>query len=120
MTNLRDIIYHCRGVIGNHPFLIDKFLKVSKPVEPDNPTDDEKAAAKISTKYAYMTKSFLSGLNQVRYSESLNDLHNTFRIGRDEYPKTLTAPYDLAIKWKGDVKGPRMTPNYGLDFSIES
>ena len=36
MTNLRDVISHCGGVIGNHPFLVDKFLKAAYPADPDN------------------------------------------------------------------------------------
>ena len=41
-------------------------------------------------------------------------------MGRDEYLKTLTAAYDLAINWKGDTKGPRVTPNDGIAFTTKS
>ena len=47
-------------------------------------------------------------------------MHNAFRMGRDEYLKTLTAAYDLAINWKGDTKGPRVTPNDGIAFTTKS
>ena len=38
MTNLRDMISHCGWFIGNHTFLIEKFLKAVEPADPDNPT----------------------------------------------------------------------------------
>ena len=49
MTNLRDVISHCGGVIENNPFLVDKFLKATYPADPDNPTENETAAAKNET-----------------------------------------------------------------------
>ena len=63
MTYLRDVISHCRRFIGNRPFLVDKFLKVAKPVDPDDPIDDEKSAENNSTAKAYMATAFLSGIN---------------------------------------------------------
>ena len=84
MTNLRDIISHFGGVIGNHPFLVDKFLKAADLADPDNPTENETAATKTATEEAYMATAFLSGLNNARYGALLNELHNAFRMGRDE------------------------------------
>ena len=66
-------------------------------MDPDNPTDNEKPAANNSTEEAYMATAFLLGLNRGRYGVLLNDLQNAFHMGRDEYPKTLTAVYDMAI-----------------------
>ena len=43
---MRDVISHCGGVIGNHPFLVDKFLKAVDPTDLLNTTEDETAAAK--------------------------------------------------------------------------
>ena len=63
MTYLRDVISHCGWFIGNHPFLVDNFLKAAKPVDPDDPTDGEKLAVNNSTEEAYIATAFLSGLN---------------------------------------------------------
>ena len=38
MSNLRDVISHCGGVIVNHPFLVEKFLKAADPTDSLNPT----------------------------------------------------------------------------------
>ena len=84
MTNLRDVISHCGGVIVNHPFLVEKFLKAADPVDPDNPTENETYAAKTATEKAYMATAFLSGLNSARYGVLLNEFHSTFCMVRDE------------------------------------
>ena len=52
-----------------------------------------------------MAMAFLSEINNARYEALLNELHNAFCMGRDEYPRTLTYAYDLEINWKGDTKG---------------
>ena len=41
-------------------------------------------------------------------------------MGRNNYPKTLTVPYDLAVNWEGDTKGSSVSPNDGLVFTTES
>ena len=106
MKNLRCIISHCGGVIVNHPFLVDKFLKAEDPGYPGNPTYNETAAANTTTEEAYMVTEFLSGLNRSRYGVLLNEIHNAFSMGRDKYPKTLTSTYDLEINWNGDTRDP--------------
>ena len=117
LTNPRDFISHCRGVIGNHLLMIEKFPKASNPVDPDNTMANDMAAANNSTKEAYMATEFLSSLNRGRYGDMLNELHNAFHMGRDKYPKTLTAAYNLAINWKGAAKGHNLTPKSGVEFS---
>ena len=49
MKNLRDVISHSGGVIGNHPFLVGKFLKAIDPSDPGNPTENDTAEAKTAT-----------------------------------------------------------------------
>ena len=63
MKNLRDVIFHCGGVIGNHLFLVDKLLKASDPEDPNNPTENDMASSKTSTEEPYMEMPFLSGIN---------------------------------------------------------
>ena len=120
MSNLRDIISHCGGVIGNHPFLVDKLLKAAELVDKKNHTEEETTTSKTATEDAYMATEFLSGLNNAIYRALLNDLHHAFCMGRDEHPKTLTSSYDLAINWKGDSKGVGVTPNDSVSFTTEA
>ena len=84
MTNLRDVISHCGGVIGNHPFLVEKFLMAADPAYPDNPMEKGPAASKTATEEAYMSTALLSGMKSARYGVLLNELHNAFRMGRDK------------------------------------
>ena len=67
-----------------------------------------------------MATAFLSGLNSARYGVLFNEMENAFRMGRDEYPKTLIYSYDLSINWKGDTKVIRVTPNDGVAFTADS
>ena len=83
MTNLIDVISHFGGFIGNHPFLVDKFLKAADLADPDNPTENETAASNTAIEEAYVSTAFLSGLNKSRYWVLLNKLHNTLRMVRD-------------------------------------
>ena len=118
MSNLRDVISHFGGVIGNYPFLVEKFLKAAYPSYPENPTENDTAAAKTASEEACMATAFLSGLNSARYGVLFNEMENAFRMGRDEYPKTFTAAYNLAIIWKGGTKGNDMTPNDSVAFTM--
>ena len=67
-----------------------------------------------------MATAFLSGINNIRYGALLKELYNAFCIGRDEYPKTLTPAYDMAINQKGDTKGVGVTPNDDVPFTTKS
>ena len=66
MTNLRDVIYHCRGVKGNHPFVIGKILKAEQSRYPVDPTNEEMSASKTSTEQAYTATVLIPGLSQGR------------------------------------------------------
>ena len=66
-----------------------------------------------------MATAFLSGLNRSRNRVILKKLHNNFCMGRNEYPKTLTAPYYLVINYKGYTKGPSLTLNDGVAFTTK-
>ena len=67
-----------------------------------------------------MATALLSGINHARYGDLLNELHNAFRMGRDEYPKMLTSTYNLTINWKGDIKGVNVTPNDGVAYTTKA
>ena len=89
MSNLRDAISHCGGVIGNHPFLVEKPLKAADLADPENPTENDRSAAKTATEEVYMATAFLSGINISRYGALLKELQKHFCMGRDGNPKTL-------------------------------
>ena len=88
---MRDVISHCGGVIVNDPFLVEKFLKAADTEDKDNPTEEDTTIDKNATEEAYMETAFLSGINNAIYGALLNNLHNAFHTGHNEYPKTLTS-----------------------------
>ena len=53
MSNLRDVISHCVGVIVNHPFLVEKFLKAADPADPDNPTKKRRTQPRLNRRGLY-------------------------------------------------------------------
>ena len=59
MMNLRDVIFHCGGVIGNHSSQVHKLLKAADPEDPEKPTENDTASSKTSTEEPYMDMSFL-------------------------------------------------------------
>ena len=66
---------------------MNKFLKAADPTDPLKPTEDETGAAKTVTEEAYMATLLQSGINNSMYGEMLNEMHNAFCMGRNEYPK---------------------------------
>jgi hypothetical protein len=48
--------------------------------------------------------------DQSRYKKLLQDLSNAFTTGTDNYPKTLTAAYNLKVNYEFDAKPPSQPP----------
>ena len=49
----------------------------------------------------------------------MNEIHNEFRMGWDEYPKTLKNTYNLAINFKGDTGSVSAPQNGGVEIVTE-
>ena len=63
-------------------------------------------------------------LNWVRHSSLVMYLKNQYTLGVDAYPKTLMAAYNLAIKWKKDMRSdPNPTyyrkPDKGVNLATD-
>ena len=83
LQNLCDVILHFGGSIGDHQSLATHFLKHAN-IDKAQATDDETERDKSEAIEAYMATEYVTGLNQHRFGQMLNNLHNDFRIGRDE------------------------------------
>ena len=46
----------------------------------------------------------------------MNDLHNEFRMGYNEYPKIITSAYDLTINCKVNTGSVAVPTNYGVSL----
>ena len=52
----------------------------------------------------YVAVHYLRHLNVKRHGSLLTHLQNQFTLGTDKYRKTLTAAYNLSIKWKSEIE----------------
>jgi hypothetical protein len=52
----------------------------------------------------YVACHYLRHLNVKRHGSLMTHLQNQFTLGTDMYPKTLTAAYNLSIKWKSGIE----------------
>ena len=50
VSNMRDVISHCSGVIVNRPLLADKFLKAADPEDPETPRKTRRPQPKLRQK----------------------------------------------------------------------
>ena len=82
--------------------------------------DPQVETMKTDSKEAYMAIIFLYGLNHNMYRHIMNEIHNYFRMGRDEHTKYLTSAYDLAINWNGKLAYMDVPTNDGVDLLTEN
>ena len=115
-TKPMDVIVHFSSILEDHLLLINNKLKEAG-VGPLYVTDVQQIeTAKSESKDAYTVVAFLFGLNQNSYGQLMNDLHNTFRMGRYEYHTYPTTDYDLSKNWKGNPASTAVSPNNGVAF----
>jgi hypothetical protein len=53
---------------------------------------------------------FISNADKTRYGRLIEDLHNNYLMGQDNYPRTLNQAYNLLVNWQQD---PRNMIQYG-------
>ena len=110
---------HCRETLGDHPFPVNKKLKDIGVYPPSGANHQHIETVQTDDKETYMVVTFLSVLNRHRYGLLMNEIHNEFRMGWDEYPKTLKNTYDLAINFKGDTGSVSAPQNGGVEIVTE-
>ena len=94
-------------------------MLISEGITVDTSTSEQRNKARVKSTEAYLAIAYLCGLNEDKYKGLLNDLYNVYMHGRDEYPKTLTAAYNLAISWKGDKNSNVGASNDGIAFTSD-
>ena len=53
-------------------------------------------------KERYLAVAFLLSSDQTPYSRCIEEIENSFLKGKDEYPRTVTAAFNLISKYKHD------------------
>jgi hypothetical protein len=99
--NCVDGIEHYGGSIGQDPVLVNKILEDNGKSR-DTASPDEIDEAQNTAQEQYLAEAFLLGSDRDRYGKLLEDLES---LGKDNYPKTVTAAYSLLTdenKGRGD------------------
>jgi hypothetical protein len=115
--NTVDVIQHSGGTIGNHPGIVDMIMS-RRGLIAALTSDAEKAEVAKEAQDEYLAIAFLLHADRTRYSSMLQDYENDFLQGQDNYPKTVTAAYNVLTNWKQDPhKVLHGNANDGVSFS---
>jgi hypothetical protein len=109
-SNYIDVMEHIGGIIGEEPALLKIELDRLK-LTVDIASPEQMKAATEAAKQVYLAVAFLSGSDRNIYGRMLDDLENAYLYGRDEYPRTLTAAYNLLVHWRNSMKTTESTSN---------
>jgi hypothetical protein len=115
--NTVDVIQHSGGAIGNHPGIVDMIMSC-RGLTAALTSDAERAEVAKEAQDEYLAVAFLLHADRTRYSSMLQDYKNDFLQGQDNYPKTITAAYNVLTNWKQDPhKVLHGNANDGVSFS---
>jgi hypothetical protein len=92
--NTVDVIQHSGGAIGNHPGIVDMIMS-RRGLTAALTSDAEKAEVANEAQDEYLAVAILLHADRTRYSSMLQDYENDFLQGQDNYPKTITAAYNV-------------------------
>eukprot|EP00957_Ditylum_brightwellii_P160061 12184172-Ditylum_brightwellii.AAC.1 len=101
--NRQDVQEQCRGSIGPHPGLTDIALKDNgfDPADTSSYNAEELRQAQRDAKEAYLAFVFLSNVNKAKFAPLLRELANSYLMGNNEYPRSVSAAHKLLVGWEG-------------------
>jgi hypothetical protein len=105
--NTVEVIEHTGGSVGNEPGILNHTLQergLSKIAFEAMTEQDEKDEIKKDAQDQYLAVAFLLGSGRSRYGRLIEDLENDYLQGQNNYPKTVTALYNLITNWKQDPR----------------
>lgn len=99
--NVLEVVTTSGGSVAGHPGIEDEIIKEL----PGNPTRDtlspeQRKNVTEETTARSTAMRFLLGCDRSRYGKLIEDLENDFLQGRNNYPKTVVAAYNLLTNWK--------------------
>jgi len=65
-------------------------------------TDDQMKAAKATSQDKLLGAAYLMCSNKHRFGKMVEDIHNAYLIGQDEYPKSVNDAYYHICNWSND------------------
>jgi hypothetical protein len=96
--NNTNVIEHIGCIIGEEPTLL-KIELDKQGLTATGASADEMEDATDVAKQQYLAIAFLAGADRAHYGKLLNELENSYLKGRDEYPTTLNAAYNLLVHY---------------------
>jgi hypothetical protein len=87
------------GEICRDPIVLEKELE-TMGVEANVATEKELRNARKIGKDKYLAMALIQGADRGRYSHLMDDLKNQFTMGHNNYPRNITAAYNLLLNYR--------------------
>ncbi len=110
--NVVDVIEHSGGLLGFEPGVV-RDIATEKGYDEDNLTEAQKDEVRIEGKNRYLAVAFILGSDRSRYGRLIEELENSYLMGENNYPVTVTGAYGLLTNWKQDPRN--LMRGIGLD-----
>jgi hypothetical protein len=97
--NIVEVLHTIRASIGVEPGIQEMIAKEKSKAVADLSEQDKSEAQEW-----YLATAFVLGSDRGRYGKLLENLENDYLQGRNSYPKTVTAAFNLLTNWKQDPR----------------
>ena len=114
--NTLDVVVHCGGTIAGNPGMEDSII-AERGLTLVDLTAAVRADIKADAVARTTAVAFLLGCDRARYGRLIDDLENDFLQGRNHYPMTLVAAYNLVTNWKQENRFWRTPVADGVAFA---
>ena len=117
--NMLAVIEHSGGSLGEHTG-IEQAIANNRGRVYELMEEMEQALIKRDAQAQYLATTFILGADQSKYRRLIENLENDHLQGRNNYPTTVAAAYNLLTNWKQDpcnimqIVGPT---NDGVSFT---
>ena len=96
---------------------VENAIIAERGITREDLTDADLAEITAETTSRSIAMAFLLGCDRSRYGRLIEDLENNFLQGRNHYPTTVAAAYNLLTNWKQERSGWRAPTAEGVAFA---
>ena len=114
--NTLDVVTHCGGTVAGNPGMEDSII-AERGLTLVELTADVLADIRAEALARTTAIAFLLGCDRARYGRLIDDLENDFLQGRNHYPMTVVAAYNLVTNWKQENRFWRTPIADGVAFA---
>jgi hypothetical protein len=112
-----DVVSYCGGTLGSSEQLAESMAE-EQGADWATLDENERAQTRIASRERYLATAVLLGADKSRYKGLICETENSYLNGLDNYPRTITAAYNLLVSWKGDPgRQPRQVASNGVAFT---